>query len=146
MRETELDPTAGASITAPIALIRDERRRIKVTGMDTSPLILTIAADPAAAPIIEIPGTGSFDLHPAAIQILTEGARYDYNIWTRDSSSDLVQIASGELTIGPSIAPVGVDQATTWLNSGAPVMTMTRAAYNALVTKVPGAIYVVTEA
>lgn len=146
MRETEIEPTAGASTTAPIALIRDERRRIKVTGQEASPLILTIASDPAAAPLIEIPGSGGqFDLHPAAVQILTEGGVYDYNIWSRDGASDLIQIAAGQLTIGPSIAPTGVDQATTWLSSGAPVVTMTRTAYNALPTRPPGTIYVVTE-
>lgn len=81
MRETIVTPVAAGSVSIALTLIRDERRLIIVTGMSTAPLVLTISATPGSAPLIEVPGTGQFDLSPVAMQALTEGSTYNYNIW-----------------------------------------------------------------
>ena len=147
MRTTPITPNAGGTVAMGLSLIRDERRTITVEGMEADPLPLTISSTPGGAPLIEVPGTGAFDLHPAVVQALAEGASYHFNIWLRDPSGDLQQIAAGMLDIGASIAPVGVDQATTFLSGfgqpGAPtqVVTLTYAAWLSLPVKPTTTIY-----
>lgn len=147
MRTTPITPNAGGTVAMGLSLIRDERRTITVEGMEADPLLLTISSTPGGAPLIEVPGTGQFDLHPAVVQALAEGASYHFNIWLRDPSGDLQQIAAGMLDIGASIAPVGVDQATTFLSGfgqpGAPtqVVTLTYAAWLSLPVKPTTTIY-----
>ncbi len=150
MRETTINPAAGGSVSAPIQLVRDERRLVIVAGMSAVALVLTIGATPGGAPLIELPGTGQFDIAPAAVQALAEGASYPYNIWQREAGGDLVLIATGQLTIGESIAPTTVDFATTFLAGfgqvGGPsqIVTLTLAAYTALAIKNPDTIYLIT--
>lgn len=147
MRTTPITPNAGGTVAMGLSLIRDERRTITVEGMEADPLLLTISSTPGGAPLIEVPGTGQFDLHPAVVQALAEGASYHFNIWLRDPSGDLQQIAAGMLDIGASIAPVGVDQATTFLSGfgqpGAPtqIVTLTYAAWLSLPVKPTSTIY-----
>ena len=150
MRTTPITPNAGGTVAIGLSLIRDERRTITVEGMEADPLLLTISSTPGGAPLIEVPGTGAFDLHPAVVQALAEGASYHFNIWLRDGGGDLQQIAAGMLDIGASIAPVGVDQATTFLSgfgqpgSPAQIVALTQAAYAALAVKEPSTLYIIT--
>lgn len=149
MRTTPITPNAGGTVSIGLSLIRDERRTITVEGMAADPLLLTIGSTPGGAPLIEVPGTGQFDLHPAVVQALAEGATYYFNVWLEDPAGDLIQIAAGTLDIGASIAPAGVDATTTFLSGfgqiGAPtqIVTLTQAAYAALAVKDAATIYII---
>lgn len=149
MRETTINPAAGGSVSAPIQLVRDERRRLILAGMTAASLVLTISATPGGAPLIELPGTGQFDIAPVAVQALAEGWSYPYNIWQREAGGDLVLIATGQLTMGESIAPALVDSATTFLagfgQAGGPsqIVTLTEAAWAALAIKDQDTIYII---
>ena len=60
--------------------------------MEADPLLLTISSTPGGAPLIEVPGTGQFDLHPAVVQALAEGASYHFNIWLREPFAKVLGI------------------------------------------------------
>ena len=138
MRSTTLNPSAGAPTSASLDLVRDEPHMIKITGYDSRSVILTIAAAEGAAPVVEIPATGPIVIRPEMVQALTEGLGYFYNVWARDSG-DLQLLVKGRITLGNSIAPFGVDWATTFLTafgqmSGPQsVVSLTAAQYLALI-------------
>lgn len=149
MRTTELTANALMPVSTLITLTRDEPRLITVLGAESDQLVMTIGLDAAGDPLIEIPGTGQIEILPETIQTLTEGREYRYNIWRRESGGSITQLFMGAFTMGASIAPMGVDAATTFLSGFGEVsgisrlVTLTLAEYQALPAPDPTTLYIV---
>lgn len=145
MRETLIVPNGPAVL---IDVVRDERHLVLVEGMGSADLTLAISDTAGGEPLIEIPGVGEFDLAPVVVQALLEGKRYFYNIWTL-SITDYERIAAGEIVTSASIAPTGVDAATTFLSgfgqTGGPdrLVVMSQATYDALGSPDPDTLYII---
>lgn len=142
-----------APAQASFSVFRDEALKLIITETPSPERhILTISTTPGGAPLIEIPTqTGEIILWPASIQVLTEGSQYEYNIWSQDADGAIALRVRGQITITPSIAPFGVDAATTFLNnfatSGGParLVVLTRSEYLALAAPDPATLYLITE-
>lgn len=151
MRETILEPGAAAPTQAKILLTRDEPHKIRIDGYQDHKLALTISDTPGGAALVQLPGTGTIEILPAAVQLLSEGRSYRFNIWDLSSDNPLLLFA-GTFVTSESIAPTGVDVATGFLagfgqvDGPARIVVLSRTAYQGLSEPAEDTIYIVTEA